>query len=96
MHLPTEYEHPEISLGNVLKRSLTRPFKLLGTQQIVQVLALSMAYLNGNIYLVLSTFPSLWTIHYNESIGISGLNHISLGLGFFLGAQICAPLIDKI
>ena len=78
-----------------MKRSLTRPFKLLGTQQIVQVLALYMAYLYGIMYLVLSTFPTLWTIRYNESVGIGGLNYISLGLGFFLGTQICAPLNDK-
>ncbi|KAL4925643.1 major facilitator superfamily domain-containing protein [Aspergillus undulatus] len=29
---------------------------------------------------------------YDESIGIGGLNYISLGLGFFLGAQVIAPL----
>ena len=96
MELHTEFEHPERSLSNVLKRSLTRPFKLLGTQQIVQVLALYMAYLYGIMYLVLSTFPTLWTTRYGESIGIGGLNYISLGVGFFLGTQICAPLNDRI
>lgn len=50
------------------------------------------------MYLVLSTFPSLWTSpkYYNESTGIGGLNYISLGLGFWLGSQICAPLNDGI
>jgi multidrug resistance protein len=94
--LHTEFEHPERSLSSVLKVSLTRPFRLLGTQQIVQVLALYMAYLYGIMYLVLSTFPTLWTTYYGESVGISGLNYISLGVGFFLGTQICAPLNDKI
>ena len=94
--LHTEYEHPERSFANTMKRSLTRPFKLLGTQQIIQVLALYMAYLYGLMYLVLSTFPVLWTERYHESVGIGGLNYISLALGFFLGTQICAPLNDKI
>lgn len=30
------------------------------------------------------------------SVGTGGLNYLSLGLGFFLGAQICAPLQDRI
>lgn len=55
--LHTEFEHPERSLGNTMKRSLVRPFILLGTQPIVQVLAIYMAYLYGLMYLVLSTFP---------------------------------------
>ena len=55
-----------------------------------------MAYLDGLMYLVLSTLPILWTQHYHETIGIGGLNYISLALGFFLGTQICAPLSDTI
>ncbi len=48
------------------------------------------------MYLVLSTFPTLWRTRYNQSVGMGGLNYISLGLGFFLGAQICAPFNDRI
>lgn len=73
-----------------------RPFRLLGTQIIVQVLAIYMAYLYGLMYLVLSTFPMLWETRYHESVGIGGLNYISLGAGFFLGTQICAPINDRI
>ncbi|OGE55893.1 hypothetical protein PENARI_c003G08600 [Penicillium arizonense] len=94
----TEAERQKKTLPQVLRGSLVRPFKLLLTQPIVQVLALFMAYIYGIMYLVLSTFPSLWTSpeYYNESIGIGGLNYISLGLGFWLGSQICAPLNDRI
>lgn len=94
--LHTEYDHPERTIGKTLRISLIRPFKLLGTQVIVQVLALYMAYLYGLMYLVLSTFPTLWENEYHESVGIGGLNYISLGVGFFMGTQICAPLQDKI
>ncbi len=94
--LHTEFEHPERTFANTMKRSLIRPFKLLGTQTIVQVLAIYMAYLYGLIYLVLSTFPGLWENQYHESVGIGGLNYLSLGLGFFLGTQICAPVNDRI
>ena len=47
-------------------------------------------------HLVHSTFPVLWTERYGESPGIGGLNYISLGLGYFLGVQLTAPLNDKI
>lgn len=94
--LHTEYETPDKTLFNILKTALIRPFRLLGTQPIIQVLAIYMAYLYGMMYLVLSTFPGLWNNRYHESIGIGGLNYISLGLGFFLGTQICAPISDRI
>lgn len=55
-----------------------------------------MAYLYGMMYLVLASFPALWEDMYHESVGIGGLNYISLGVGFFLGTQICAPTQDKI
>lgn len=94
--LKTDFEHPERSFVNTMRRSLVRPFILLGTQPIVQVLAIYMAYLYGLMYLVLSTFPVLWESRYHESIGIGGLNYASLGIGFFLGTQISAPINDRI
>ncbi|KAG9236349.1 MFS multidrug transporter-like protein [Amylocarpus encephaloides] len=94
--LHTEFDEPDLTIWKKLRISLTRPFILLGTQIIVQILALYMAYLYGIMYLVLSTFPALWEDVYNESVGIGGLNYISLGVGFFLGTQVCAPTQDKI
>ncbi|KAK5998217.1 Efflux pump vrtL [Cladobotryum mycophilum] len=94
--LHTEFDHPDRTLTQSLTIALTRPFRLLATQPIVQVMSLYMMYLYGLTYLVLSTFAELWGKEYHESPGIQGLNYISLGIGFFLGAQICAPLQDRI
>ncbi|KAJ6444256.1 multidrug resistance protein [Purpureocillium lavendulum] len=94
--LRTEFDRPDRTLAQTLAVALTRPFRLLLTQPIVQVLSLYMMYLYGMIYLVLSTFPALWTGPYGESVGIGGLNYLSLGVGFFVGAQVCAPLQDRI
>jgi hypothetical protein len=55
-----------------------------------------MAYLYGLMYLVLSTFPTLWANVYHESIGIGGLNYLALGIGLFLGTQLRAPTQDRI
>ncbi|KAF2265303.1 MFS general substrate transporter [Lojkania enalia] len=94
--LHTEYDSPDKTLGKTIKLALQRPFRLLGTQPIVQVLACYMAYLYGLMYLMLSTFPLLWTARYGESTGTGSLNFISMGVGFFLGTQICAPINDAI
>ncbi|UKZ85520.1 uncharacterized protein TrAFT101_001375 [Trichoderma asperellum] len=95
-NLVTEYDNPDRTVFQTLTIALTRPFRLLATQPIVQVMSLYMMFLYGVTYLILSTFASLWATEYHESPGIAGLNYISLGLGFFLGAQICAPLQDRI
>ncbi|KAL2829315.1 major facilitator superfamily domain-containing protein [Aspergillus pseudoustus] len=81
-----------------LRTSLARPLRLILTQPIVQVLACYMTYVYGNLYLVLSTFPSLWTspAYYNESVGIGGLNYICLGVGFLCGSQTSALLNDRL
>ncbi|KAJ5771769.1 MFS multidrug transporter [Penicillium odoratum] len=94
----TEAELQKIPFAQKLRTSLVRPFRLLLTQPIVQVLAIYMAYIYGLMYLMLSTFPSLWTSkeYYHESSGIGGLNYISIGIGFWVGSQICAPMIDRI
>lgn len=81
---------------NVLSVAMLRPFKLLGTQPIVQFLAVYMAFIYGLMYLVLATFTPLWTGPYGEPLGIAGLNYLALGLGFWAGAQVCAPLNDRI
>ena len=94
----TEEERENKTLSRALQISLVRPFRLLATQPIVQVLTLYMAYTYGLMYLLLSTFPVLWTDpqYYNESTGVGGLNYISLGLGSLLGTYICAYLNDRI
>ncbi|KAH8695023.1 major facilitator superfamily domain-containing protein [Talaromyces proteolyticus] len=94
----TEFEDPNRSLLKTLSVSLRRPFILLATQPIVQVLSVFMGYIYGLMYLMLASFPTLWNSpdYYNESVGIGGLNYISLGLGFFLGSQISARLNDRI
>ncbi|KAF2867121.1 major facilitator superfamily domain-containing protein [Massariosphaeria phaeospora] len=94
--LHTEYDSPEKTLSATLKVALQRPFILLGTQPIVQVLAAYMAYLYGTMYLMLSTFPLLWSTRYHQTVGMGSLNFISMALGFFLGTQITAPLNDAL
>lgn len=92
--LHTEYEAQGSSVGAIMRRAFVRVFVLLGTQPIVQFLALYMALIYGIIYLMLSTYPTVWTDIYHESTGIGGLNYISLMIGLTIGAQVAGKFID--
>ena len=94
--LHTEFDTPNRKFSAHIGTAFKRPFKLLLTQPIVQILSLYIGFVYGVLYLVLATFPLLWTQIYEEKIAIAGLNYISLGLGFFLGTQIAAKTADRI
>ena len=79
-----------------VSKTMARAFGMLFTQPIVQVMALYMGFSYGILYLMLSTYPALWRDQYGQSSGISGLNYISLGLGFFIGAPLCGKANDTI
>ncbi|KAL9094775.1 MAG: hypothetical protein Q9165_003046 [Trypethelium subeluteriae] len=87
---------PAKSLLSTMSGALVRPSRMLATQPIVQVIALYMAYLFGLTYLITVTFPVVWSEVYGESLGIGGLNFISLGLGTVLGVQINTLFVDRI
>ena len=55
-----------------------------------------MAYLYGLVYLVISSFPALYTSpkYYNEHTQIAGLHYIALAVGYFIGAQSTARAND--
>lgn len=98
--LGSELDDPGEPLSKALKKLITidlpRPFNLLGTQPIIQVLALYMAYLYGLNYLTISTYQALWQDEYGQSVSIGSLNYISIGLGLVLGCQVAGPLNDKV
>ncbi|KAH8899812.1 MFS multidrug transporter [Thozetella sp. PMI_491] len=94
--LHTKWDQTDETVGSKLRVALIRPFRLLATQPIVQFLGLYMAFLFGLIYLVLSTFPRLWSAVYHERVDIGGLNYVSAGLGFFIASQINSRFQDRL
>lgn len=80
-----------------LERSMVRPFRFMFTQPIVACAALYMAYSYGLIYLVISSFSSLYTSPaYGQSVQAAGLHYLALGIGCFLGAVLTARFNQKI
>ena len=94
--LRTKWETSDRTLTKFIQDGLARPFILLATQPILQCLALYIAYIFGLVYFALTTFPTLWTEHYHESISISGLNYLALAFGYIIGTQTCTRLLDRI
>ena len=50
--LRTEYENPDRTLGDVIRASFIRPFRMLFTEPAIQAVALYRAYQYGLMYLV--------------------------------------------
>jgi hypothetical protein len=84
------------TLSSTLGGALVRPSRMLATQPIVQVVALYMAYLFGVTYLITVTFPDVWSDVYGESLGIGGLNYISLAVGSIFGVVVSISVVDRI
>ncbi|KAJ3244332.1 hypothetical protein HDU78_011168 [Chytriomyces hyalinus] len=88
--------HPHRSVFNILKDAIFRPFVLLFTQPIAQVIALLMAFVYGVMYIVLSTFSALFVTHYHQSTLTSTYHYLALGIGFFVGNRMSGGILDTI
>lgn len=92
--LYTEYDG--MSSTALLHKNLIRPFRLLATQPIIQVLSLYLAYLNGILYLMVATFPDVWTTIYHESESIGSLNYLSLTVGMTIAMQLGTRIAGRV
>ncbi|KAL9620604.1 MAG: hypothetical protein Q9160_004858 [Pyrenula sp. 1 TL-2023] len=76
-----------------LRTAIPRPFKMLATHPIVELLALYNAVAAGLQYLVISSLDDLWKGPlYRQGQFRASLNYWSFALGMLAGAQICRPL----
>ncbi|KAF2139773.1 uncharacterized protein K452DRAFT_300277 [Aplosporella prunicola CBS 121167] len=92
----TDFEADQVSLLHRLKVGLTRPYRLLVTQPILQLMSLFLAYNFGILYIVLATFATMWIDVYHEAVNISGINYLGLVIGYTIAAQVGGPATDRI
>jgi multidrug resistance protein len=83
----SEYDEPGRTVTRLVTTSLVRPFRLLGTHPIIQILAVYVLFFYGVLYIMIFTFPLLWTKQYHQALGSSSLNYISTGIGYVAGSQ---------
>ncbi|KAF7588256.1 hypothetical protein BBP40_005942 [Aspergillus hancockii] len=82
------------SLGRKLASSLARPCWMLATQPTIQMMSIVLAYNFGALYFVLTSFASLWTDRYRQSVLISGVHYITIVIGYTVAAQGGARITD--
>ncbi|KAJ3492501.1 hypothetical protein NLG97_g5347 [Lecanicillium saksenae] len=94
--LVTEYDFPQGSKLKVVRTTMVRPFKMLTTQPIIQVMALYQGYLYGNIYILYASIAVLWTTRYDMRLDIASLHYLALGLGTAFAAEVGTHINDRI
>lgn len=77
-------------------RTLGRPFLMLGTQPIIQVLAAYAAIIFGIYYIFLTTIVSVFRDDYGHSVGIASLHYIALLLGFISSVAASSTAMDAL
>jgi len=80
----------------LVQQSLAIPPRQLFTYRSVQIQALLSAFGYGIIYLVISSFSSLFTTQYNQSVAISGLHYFAICIGEIIGSQIGGRAMDTV
>lgn len=88
--------HRNISRTEFLRLSMIRPIKLLFMSPIVTILSLFMGMTYGYLYLLFTTFPSVFEGRYGFTTGTIGLSYIGIGVGCFLGTVLTGYTTDRI
>ena len=96
--------HVELSQRNEMSRtryimvSLIRPIHFLVTEPILQYMSICLMVNFGTLYVVLSSFASMWQSpdYYNQSTSQAGLHYIALVTGYTIACQIGNPITDRI
>lgn len=76
--------------------TLTRPVILLFTHPMIVGLGSFMAFTYGFMYLMIVTFPRIFTIQYGFSKSVTGLMYIPMGVGFALGVIVWTIALGKV
>ncbi|EAW12445.1 MFS transporter [Aspergillus clavatus NRRL 1] len=79
----------------LLVHNFIRPSKMLLLSPITLLIALACAVMYGILYLLVTTFLSVFQTTYHFSIGISGLAYLGMGIGNILGLIVFSMTSDR-
>jgi MFS family permease len=77
-------------------RAITRPTKLLILSPIVLLLSLLCAFVFGLLFMLFTTFPTVFEEQYHFSAGVSGLAYLGVGIGMAVSLGVYATVSDKL
>jgi hypothetical protein len=88
--------HSPLPPRTLFLQSIIRPAKLLFLSPIVFLLSLFMAIIYGYLYLLFTTFPSVFKDNYRFTSGTVGLAYLGIGLGAVGGVVMFAGISDRL
>ena len=77
-------------------RAIVRPTKLLILSPIVFLLSLLCAFVFGLLFLLFTTFPTVFEEQYHFSAGVSGLSYLGVGIGMAISLASFATISNKL
>ncbi|KAI1458457.1 MFS general substrate transporter [Annulohypoxylon moriforme] len=80
----------------LLAHSIIRPLKMIVLSPITLLLSLYTGVLFGLVFLLFTTFPSIFEGQYGFDPGSSGLAYLGLGIGMICGLALFTLLSDKL
>jgi multidrug resistance protein len=86
----------DFSPATVFKHAISRPLKLLLTSPIVFLLSTHLALVYGLLYLLFTTFTTVFEELYGFSTGSVGLTFLGLGVGSIFGVWIVGGYNDRV
>lgn len=95
MNLRSKYDQG-LTRKEIFKRSIIRPMKMLVRSPIVLLMSLYVGVCYGYLYLLFTTFPTVFQGIYGFSSGTVGLTYVGLGVGSLLGVLAFAAVSDRI
>jgi hypothetical protein len=74
-----------VKASALIVQAATLPLRLLFTHPVVGLLSVFNAFSFGLMFLLFTTFPSVFTVQYNFGTNVTGLSYLGLGIGMFVG-----------
>ncbi|KAH8675248.1 major facilitator superfamily domain-containing protein [Xylariales sp. PMI_506] len=84
-----ETDHTRKSVGEVLKKSLSRPWIMLFQEPIVLIISLYTAIVYGTLYMMFGAFPIVFQENRGWNAGVGGLPFAGVALGMFVSIAYC-------
>lgn len=82
--------------SQVFARAIIRPLKLLFLSPSVAALSLYQGMVYGYLYLLFTTFPTVFSGQYHFNTGTIGLTYLGLGIGSLIGLAAAGAMSDRL